>query len=91
MSSGLSAAGHIAYLLVRMGTVFRLGSHYVTDDVEREKWPEVMSERQKLKILLSAKYPWFLFEMTLTAFLIVYLGVLRLTTQGYFSEECGLV
>lgn len=64
---GESAIGHIAYMLVRAGPVFRLGSVYVGD---KALW-QSHTDWKRLKIMLSGQYPFITFEIGSLLFLSI--------------------
>ncbi len=64
---GRSAVGHIAYMLVRAGPVFRLGSVYVGD---RPLW-QGLTDWQRLALLLSGKHVFLTIEVGSLCFLSV--------------------
>lgn len=74
---GVSGMGHAAYLLVRMGPVFRLGSLYITHHDEREKWGK-LSDLSRLKQILSGQHPWFALELGLLFTTFIVMLALRL-------------
>jgi hypothetical protein len=62
---GLSAVGHVGYILVRAGPVFRLGSVYVGD---RPRW-QGLTDRQRLGELLQGRHPFLTAEVGSLLFL----------------------
>ncbi|RYH12853.1 hypothetical protein EON65_37115 [archaeon] len=62
----VSGVGHAAYLLVRLGPVFRLGSLYFPSEAEKKVW-NGRTDYNRLMELLSGKYPWFSLELGLLA------------------------
>lgn len=56
---GLSAVGHLGYILVRAGPVFRLGSVYVGD---RPLW-QSRTDRDRFNVLLSGRHPYLSIEV----------------------------
>lgn len=56
---GLSAVGHVGYILVRAGPVFRLGSVYVGD---RPLW-QGRTDRDRIAVLLDGKHPYLTIEV----------------------------
>jgi len=62
---GLSAVGHVGYILVRAGPVFRLGSVYVGD---RPRW-QGLTDRQRLGELLQGRHPFLAAEVGSLLFL----------------------
>ena len=56
---GLSAIGHVAYILVRAGPVFRLGSVYVGD---RPLW-QGRTDKNRLEVLLAGNHPYLTAEV----------------------------
>ena len=85
----ISAAGHVSYMLVRIGPVFRLGSLYMEDAGGEDKkkwWSEQLSDAQRLRQLLSGNFNWFLLELSLLLLAIIVLSVLRLTTYAEIDD-----
>ena len=78
----LSATGHVAYMIVRLGPVFRIGSMYMKGEKEKKRWSKELTDGERLRLLLAGKYPWFALELGLLAVACVYFTVLRLTTYG---------
>lgn len=77
-SMGISAVGHIAYMAVRVGPVFKLGSMYLSAE-EKEEWVS-MSDWKKLKALFyEGKHPWLAFEIILLVSLIILFLSIRLS------------
>ena len=74
--------GHIAYLVVRMGPVFRLGSIYVPEGLEKEEWKGGMTDVQRLSELLRGRYPWLLLELGLMAAMVLTLAALRVAVES---------
>lgn len=56
---GRSAVGHVGYMLVRAGPVFRLGSVYVGD---KALW-QSHSDSKRLAIMTSGKHPFITIEV----------------------------
>lgn len=77
----ISASGHIAYLLVRAGPVFRLGSLYL-DDEFKKKWQEEYTDYQRVKYLLLGKNFYFALEIGTMLITIIVLLLLRLRMLG---------
>jgi hypothetical protein len=65
MGFGLSAVGHVGYILVRAGPVFRLGSVYVGD---RPLW-QARTDQDRIAVLLSGKHPYLTIEVGSLGFL----------------------
>ena len=65
---GLSAVGHVGYILVRAGPVFRLGSVYVGD---RPLW-QGRTDRDRVLVLLRGNHPY----LTIEVLSLTFLGVL---------------
>lgn len=84
---GHSAAGHIAYMTVRLVPVFQLGGAYLTPE-EKEEWG-LLDDAGRMKVLLSCKHPWLTLELSLLVFTTVYFGFLRLHILA--DEVAGLV
>ena len=70
---GTSAIGHIGYILVRAGPVFRLGSVYVGD---RPKW-QGLSDLQRFKDVIMIKHPYMTAEVGSLLFLGLLFGYWR--------------
>lgn len=67
---GRSAVGHVGYMLVRAGPVFRLGSVYVGD---KAVW-QSHSDWKRLSIMASGKHPFITIEVgSLVAVSILFL------------------
>lgn len=56
---GRSAVGHVGYMLVRAGPVFRLGSVYVGD---KQLWQRY-TDSKRLAIMTSGKHPFITIEV----------------------------
>lgn len=90
-TSALSATGHISYMIVRLGPVFRIGSMYLDSAEEKKRWSD-NTDMERFRILMSGKYPWFSLELGLLAFACVYFAYLRLTTFGIVEEfSCRII
>jgi hypothetical protein len=73
--AAISATGHIAYMIVRLGPVFRIASLYFPDDMQRKAWNN-MSDTQRLLALLAGNQPWLLLELGLllgTSVMLLYI------------------
>jgi hypothetical protein len=81
--------GHISYLVVRMGPVFRLGSLYIPED-EKHEWKNY-SDMKKIRLLISGQYPWLSVELIIHMIATTYFIYLRLITYGTFTEECAVI
>ena len=77
----ISASGHIAYLLVRAGPVFRLGSLYL-DEEFKKKWQDEYTDYQRAKYLISGKNFYFALEIGTMLLTIIVLAYLRLQLLG---------
>lgn len=75
-SFGDSAVGHIAYMVVRIGPVFRLGSIYLNEH-DKSIWV-TMTDTQKIYLLLQGKHPWLTLELLLLLVTSVVFTCLRL-------------
>eukprot|EP01038_Epipyxis_sp_PR26KG_P011663 gene11663-15615_t len=64
-SFGKSAIGHVGYILVRAGPVFRLGSVYVGD---RPLW-QSFTDYKRIQTLMSGKHPYLSLECGSLTFL----------------------
>lgn len=84
-NTALSSTGHISYMIVRLGPVFRIGSMYIDGAEEKKRWGS-NTDVQRLQILMTGKYPWFSFEIGLLAFACLYFAYLRLTTYGIMDD-----
>lgn len=62
---GLSAVGHVGYILVRAGPVFRLGSVYVGD---RPLW-QGRTDRDRVLVLLRGNHPYLTIEVLSLTFI----------------------
>ena len=78
---GLSAIGHVGYILVRGGPVFRLGSVYVGD---RDRWQK-LTDVQRLVELSQGKHPF----MTIEVGSLACLAVLFLYWRWSFVKSVG--
>jgi hypothetical protein len=85
--AALSATGHVAYMLVRLGPVFRIGSMYMTGPDEKKRWAKELTDAQRLRLLLSGRYPWFALELAILAVACVTFTALRLTTYGDVAQD----
>ena len=88
---GRSAVGHISYMMVRFGPVFKTGSMYLGEE-DKELWGKA-SERQKVALLLGGQHVCLAVELVLLAatsalFLVVRVGLL-LEDVGALSEHRG--
>lgn len=77
--SAHSASGHIAYMLVRVGPVFRIGSLYFPAEADLKRWAQ-LSDAQRLRELMQGRHPFFALELSILASAIVYFSYLRLST-----------
>jgi hypothetical protein len=77
-----SAIGHIAYLTVRIGPVFKLGSIYM-DEEDKKIWTK-LSDRKRFSILLDGRYKWLSLELTLLSSIVIYFAYLRIVL--FFHE-----
>lgn len=71
-----SACGHLAYLLVRMGPVFRIGSLYFPSPEALGRWAK-LSDAQRLRELLALKHPYFALELGILLVATLYFAGLR--------------
>ena len=88
-SFGRSAVGHVSYMMVRFGPVFKTGSMYLCEE-EKELWGK-SSERQKVALLMAGQHVCLAVELVLLAatsalFLCVRVGLL-LEDVGMLSEH----
>jgi hypothetical protein len=74
-----------------MGPVFRIGTMYFDDADERKRWNEELTDSERLKILLSGRYPWFALELVILAITVIYFAYLRLTTYAVVTEDCRFI
>lgn len=88
----ISASGHVAYLLVRAGPVFRLGSLYL-DEEFKKKWQEEYTDYQRAQYLLSGKNFYFALEIGTMLLTIVVLVFLRLQLLGdeIVNDACHFI
>lgn len=85
----VSGTGHAAYLLVRLGPVFRLGSLYFPSEAEKKAWNE-KTDYSRLMELLSGKHPWFILELGLLSLTTIVMVGLRLThTSAIDRNSCS--
>jgi hypothetical protein len=82
----LSASGHIAYMIVRLGPVFRIASVYFPSSVMQEKWSN-MTDLQRIGELLQGKHVWLSIELGLLTVTSVIFLLLRITTKAEFDNE----
>lgn len=82
----ISAVGHVAYMAVRLGPVFRLGSIYVEEGPVKEKWQQ-SGDFTKLKAVLLFKYPFLSVELLLLFALTVYFLYLRLFSNVHILDN----
>ena len=75
---GLSAVGHVGYMLVRAGPVYRLGSVYVGD---RPRW-QGLTDSQRLAELLQGRHPFMSIEVGSLLFLVGLFLCWRFTADG---------
>jgi hypothetical protein len=78
---GESAIGHVGYILVRAGPVFRLGSLYL-DEEFKKKWQDEYTDYQRAKYLISGKNFYFALEIGTMLLTIIVLAYLRLQLLG---------
>jgi hypothetical protein len=78
-------------MLVRLGPVFRIGTMYLEDPDERRRWTDELTDRQRLRLLLAGKYPWYSLELGLLATACAYFLYLRLTTTAIMTDDCRFV
>lgn len=81
-----SAIGHIAYMAVRLGPVFKLGSMYL-DSSEKEEWTN-MTDKERFLALIQGRHKWLALEIFLLTIAILYFGLLRVIL---FIEEINSV
>ena len=86
----VSAVGHASYLIVRIGPVFRIGSIYLAEGEEKNKWGK-STDSYRLNAILKLKYPYFTLELGLMLLMIIYLLGLRLFTNIEMTENCYFV
>ena len=90
----LSATGHVAYMLVRLGPIFRLGggggSIYMSEK-ERDAWT-LLTDSQRMKALLLGQHLWLSLELSILLLACVYFCCLRLTTFGTIVHDtCSVI
>lgn len=74
----LSAAGHVAYMIVRAIPVFRIASQYFPNPQEREQW-ENLTDAERFKKLRQGENPWLALELSLMFICSAVLLYLRAT------------
>lgn len=79
--AALSATGHVSYMVVRLGPVFRIGSMYFNNSKDKERWAG-NTDMERFRILMLGKHPWFALELGILAFGCIYFSYLRLTTYA---------
>lgn len=86
----MSSIGHISYMIVRAGPVFRIASLYLPTEQEKEKWSS-MTDLERLHLLLNGKYFWLGFELLLLTGLSGFFLGMRLglaLTSNTKAEMC---
>jgi len=84
----LSGVGHAAYLLSRLGPVFRLGTKYFATEAERDHWRNDLSDLQRMKFLfLEFKAPLFTLDVSVLFLACAYFLFLRVTTYASISFD----
>lgn len=69
-------------MLVRMGPVFRLGSHYLNGEGDKRRWG-LLTDRERLEeLVVLRKYPYLTLELGLLLVTSVYFLFLRLTVDA---------
>jgi 1,4-dihydroxy-2-naphthoate octaprenyltransferase len=74
---GESAIGHISYMMVRLGPVYKTGSMYLNKE-EKIKWDN-STEKEKMYDLLTGKYLMFSIEVFLLIVTSIIFAVLRIS------------
>ena len=72
-----SACGHLSYMLVRMGPVFRIGSLYFPEEAALQRWA-ALNDTQRLRELVALKHPYFALELGLLLVACIYFMYLRI-------------
>ncbi len=80
-----SAVGHIAYMAVRLGPVFKQGGAYLSA-AEKEEWA-CLSDVEKIQTLLSGRHAWLGVELALLFIATMFFAALRL--QLLVTELCS--
>jgi hypothetical protein len=87
---GVSAIGHISYLVVRIGPVFRLGSIYVKDGLEKTSWQK-LTDYERMEAVFALKYPLLSLELLVISSAIIFFLFLRATTFAEVTETCAFI
>jgi len=86
----LSAVGHVAYIGVRAGAIFRLGGPYIEDKIEAQEWKN-HTDLQRFCYLCQGQYKLLTFELILLSIVAVTLLSLRLVTYGIITDTCEVI
>lgn len=78
--------GHVAYMLVRIGPVFRLGSHYLHNEIDKRRWALLTDGERLAELIYEQKYPYLSLELGLLLLASVYFLYLRLIVQPTVDE-----
>ena len=78
---GRSAVGHISYMMVRAGPVFKTGAIYLNDD-EKITW-NGCSDGEKMAHLIKGTYPMLSVELALLSFTSAFFFAMRIYTLLY--------
>mmetsp|Transcript_1426 Transcript_1426/g.2307 ORF Transcript_1426/g.2307 Transcript_1426/m.2307 type:complete len:321 (+) Transcript_1426:45-1007(+) len=84
----VSAVGHLSYLLVRIGPVFRVGAKYFDNPIEKKRWSNELTDLQRLYILfVQFTYPLFAFEIGTMMAACLYFLLLRVMNTPQFIDD----
>lgn len=78
---GRSAVGHISYMMVRAGPVFKTGAVYLNND-EKIAWSRC-SDGEKMVQLIKGTYPMLSVELALLSFTSAFFFAMRIYTLLY--------
>jgi len=80
----LSATGHVAYMIVRLGPVFRIASVYFPDSADRDRWSS-LTDMHRLVELFQGKHLWLSLELGLLCLTSIVFMMLRMSTVADFD------
>lgn len=87
----ISGFGHAAYLVIRLVAIYRRGTNYFDSEDDSKVWTEQLTDSERLGILISLRYSWFLFELVIMAVVIFIMVILRVTTTAKLQDFCSIV
>ena len=67
--------------------------YYIIGNMEKKWWAEELTDWERLKHIITFKYPWFTLELGLLAIACVYFSYLRLTIIGstFLPNTCSVI